>query len=355
MEIIKKIVFNKIVIWIFITMLLWLNIYIWWLIVIPYIIILLIISILLSYWWHLLYSKIFKKETKNLKDYSIYLLKRVYIYLVFFYTFLSFFIIYHNEINPAYLNMYTLSNGTQTIHFQSMQHIWSQNFYDNVIENIKEVKSNSWVLYFEWVRPWKETNHDKFNGLLWVKLDATTYSSISKIYWLVEQNNKDFLNIINDKDYNVDISIDDIVNIFEKKYWKVKTISNTSSWKVEEDWVVNVEKITNESTKKLIEKFDELDDNQRKVLIYMNKWLMSFSIKNEWIREVIIKLLWKDNLIDVIKNWRNEHLVKYILENNKKDKNVIILYWDMHFNWVYELLKKHWYKIINTQKYFTID
>lgn len=34
---------------------------------------------------------------------------------------------------------------------------------------------------------------------------------MSKLYGLINQDNNQFLNLVNDKDYNVDVSIDDIM------------------------------------------------------------------------------------------------------------------------------------------------
>jgi hypothetical protein len=50
-----------------------------------------------------------------------------------------------------------------------------------------------------------------------VVFDKTLYANISKLYGLREQRNSEFLKIENDKDFNVDISIDDVVALYEKR------------------------------------------------------------------------------------------------------------------------------------------
>ncbi|MDD5770037.1 MAG: hypothetical protein PHE25_03650 [Candidatus Gracilibacteria bacterium] len=123
---------------------------------------------------------------------------------------------YENEITPAKIPTFTISNGDKTIVFQAMSHIGTPNFYEKIKENIIKLKKDSYVLYFEGVRPGTKENQESFNKALGVKLDSKTYENMSKLYGLINQDNHLFLGLVNDKDYNVDVSIDDIIGEYNK-------------------------------------------------------------------------------------------------------------------------------------------
>ena len=59
------------------------------------------------------------------------------------------FCYYQNEINPAYLPRYTITNGKKTVVFQTMAHIATDRFYTQVQSNIKAAKKSGYVLFFE--------------------------------------------------------------------------------------------------------------------------------------------------------------------------------------------------------------
>jgi hypothetical protein len=57
---------------------------------------------------------------------------------------------------------------------------------------------------------------EKFNKALGIEFDANLYGNLSKLYSLVPQDNLKFLNIENNKDYNIDMNIDQIIQEYEK-------------------------------------------------------------------------------------------------------------------------------------------
>jgi len=249
------------------------------------------------------------------------------------------FAYYQNEVSPAKMPVYTISNWDKTIIFQNMSHIWTQSFYHNVKENIIKSKNKDFVLYYEWVQPWKEENMQEFNKILWIDFNQDTYKNFSKLYWLTHQDNRLFLNLVNNKDYNIDISIDDIISIYKEKT-ESKEIKNKKS--KSEEKPININKLVNE-------KLENLNERQLKILVYINQSIMNFIIKNKNFRDGLLKYSWKENLFEVILWERNNHLSDEII--NRKDKKVHILYWLMHFPWVFENLKKQdpkW-KIIKTE------
>ena len=98
--------------------------------------------------------------------------------LFIFVTIIWSFAFYQNDLNPAKMPIYTISNSKKTVVFQNMSHIWSQKFYDKVVENIRKYKNKKFVLFFEWVKPWKKESMESFDKALWVEFDENLYENL---------------------------------------------------------------------------------------------------------------------------------------------------------------------------------
>jgi len=277
------------------------------------------------------FKKIKNKEYKifNFINYKLFLdvfLYKVSILILSLIIIIWWFSYYQNEVAPASMPIYYLTNWDKKIVFQSMSHIWSENFYNDVVKNITNFKKNWYVLYYEWVKPWSEESHEKFDKALWIKLDQKTYENMSKLYGLVNQDNTQFLGLINNLDYNIDISIDEIV-----KYYDDLKIKNNNQNRIYKE-PLNASEI-------IINKLASLRENELKVLIYINKSFMNLIIKSDWLKNTIQKEFTNKDLFDIILNKRNEVIADKIIL--WEDKNIIITYGLLHFNWVFELLKQN--------------
>lgn len=305
--------------------------YISWILSIPSLVFSLAFYSILTYILYWLYKKILDKNFIFLskQNYKIFLNEFLYkvssLIILLVFTIWS-FAFYQNEINPAKMPIFTLSNWDKTVVFQTMSHIWSLDFYNNVKNNISNLKKNWYVLYFEWVRPWSEENHDNFNKALWVKFDEKTYENMSKLYWLVNQDNEMFLWLENDLDYNVDISIDEVM----EKYGNIKKAS----------WVENRSYQTPiDAWELIINELSRLRENELKVLRYINKSFVNMIVKSEWLQKAIQDNFANKELFEVILNERNKVIADKII--NSDDKQIITIYWMLHFSWVFDLLKQN--------------
>ena len=83
---------------------------------------------------------------------------------------------------------------------------------------------------------------------------------------------------------------------------------------------------------------NKLNNTQLEIFRYINKSFVNLIIKNENIQNNIQNNFANKNLFDVILHNRNEVLSKEIIQSS--DKKIVITYWLLHFNWVFELLKK---------------
>lgn len=290
----------------------------------------------LYYLFKIIWSKI-RKNNKSLKFYN----KKQYLEFleIFFYrastsVFLLFTILwsfwyYQNIYSPAKMPVYTISNWEKTVIFQAMSHIWTENFYDNVRNNIKIAKENWYILFFEWVRPGRVENVEKFNNALWVEMDQDLYKNMAKLYWLTNQDNSSLLNIVDNKDYNIDLSIDDIVELYEKNN---SIDSNSGS-------TIKSKRPAIDANKLIIESLANLNERQLQILRFINKSIINMIIKNETIQNTVVNNFWNKKLFEVILWNRNEVISNAIIES--ENNKIIITYWLLHFNWVFDLLKNN--------------
>lgn len=290
----------------------------------------------LIFYWNFLYIIIFPfKKFKN-KDYNFFSIKnygdfllnflyRAWILVLFFILLIWFFSFYQNDYKPALMPTYTISNWEKTVVFQGMSHIASPNFYEKVKQKIIRYKKEWYVLFFEWVKPWTKENKEKFDKALWFSFDKDLYSIMSEFYWLTNQDNRMFLNLVNNYDYNVDISLDEIVKYYEEL-------------KLE----LNIKKVYQEPLKitdSMKKKLEEIDERKLQVFRYINKAFISVIIKNENIQDTFLNNFWNKELFEIILNKRNEILANQII--NWENKKIIVLYWLLHFRWTFEILKQN--------------
>lgn len=275
-------------------------------------------------------------EIKTYKNYLIYFYKRVVNILMIFWIILYWFWYYQNTISPALMPTYTLTNWVKTVIFQWMSHIWSKDFYENIKNNLIEKKKQDYVYYFEWVKSWTKENHKKFNDAIWIQFDKSLYKNFSELYWVIYQDNSIYYWLVNDKDFNVDLSIDEIIKLYEKN--SIKSENNEA----------NQTKLPIDINTEIIKFLSSLTENQKKVLIFVNQSILNLIIKNNDFQDYIKDNFANKELFKIILEERNKVLSKKII--NSTDNKIFITYWLMHFKWVFKLLKENdnkW-KIINT-------
>lgn len=303
------------------------NIYISWFFVIFEIIISIIIYNLIAYSFYFLWKKVRKGKSLLFNEFTKLFLYKLSNILTLLILLVWSFTYYQNNINPAQMPIYKISNGKKEVVFQSMSHIWSQNFYNSVINSIKKLKTKGYVLFFEWVKPWSEKSNADFNKALWVDFNEDIYKNFSKLYWVIHQDNSQFIWLVNNLDFNVDLDLDKIMEIYNKKTKKSK-----DTWNKLPNEVIDI-------NSEIIKTLAQLNNNQLAILRYINQSILNFIIKNDAFRDTILENFWNNNLFDVILDDRNKHLVNEI--NNSKYDKIVITYWLMHFTWVLELLKEN--------------
>jgi hypothetical protein len=281
----------------------------------------------LFYFLHYLWTKIRKTQIMYFKDFVNHFLNRISIILLIITTIIWWLAYLYNEIIPAPMPEYTISDWKKEVKFQAMSHIWTKNFYDQVVKNLTDYKRKWWVYFFEWVKPGTVENWVKFDKAIWMNFDKNLYKNFSKLYWVTNQDNSIFLWLVNDLDFNVDLNMDEIVTKYEEK------INSKPAWVKEFK-----SKLPIDANKIIIDTLSKLNSRQLKVLVYTNQAILNFIIWSEATQSFLTDNFTNKDLFDVILWKRNEVLSKAIIES--KYNNIYITYWLLHFNWVFELLKK---------------
>lgn len=244
---------------------------------------------------------------------------------------------YFNEVHPATMEEYTLSNKEKTVKFQTMVHIGKKEFYEQVSKNLQDFKKEWAVYFYEWVKPGSKESAEKFDQALGVKFDKDLYKNVSKLYGVEFQDNSLFLWQINDKDINVDISLDEIVALYEQK----ESPSKAEEWE------------PLDASKEILALLNELNPKELQLLQYLNQALLNAMIGNESILNGLENFQ-NPELFEVILHERNKVLADAILAS--KEEKIFITYGKLHFSGVLKLLKEsdeRW-KVVRIKKLYPI-
>jgi len=218
-----------------------------------------------------------------------------------------------------------------------MSHIWSKKFYNTIRNDLRDYKTNSWVYFYEWVKPWSKDNMKGFNKAIWIKFSKGLYKNFWKLYGVNYQDNSIYYNLVNNLDFNVDLSIDDIMKLYNLDPKKDKVLSPPI-----------------DATKTITDTLTSLNDRELKVLVYINQAILNFIIKSDLLKDTITNNFWNKKLFNVILWERNKVLSNAIITS--KYNKIYITYGLLHFKWVFELLKQNdpkW-EIIDVRKLYPI-
>ncbi|NVK27964.1 MAG: hypothetical protein HWE14_07965 [Flavobacteriia bacterium] len=196
------------------------------------------------------------------------------------------------QMNDTEVHTFTYTNGEQTLVFVPMIHVAKPEFYANVKNAIKQYKEQGYVYYYEWIdfdSASQETQW-KIREMVGFLPSPTGYSK--QLQPLVEQGytvqkNDEFLNIVNDQDYNVDITAAEVVRLYEAKYGVISITELNKNTPMDEKYTAT------------------LDDDQ---------------------------------VEDIILNSRNQHIVKTMADLNHE--KILMTYGSKHREGIIEMLQK---------------
>lgn len=313
----KKDIFSGIILTIFYT---W-YFYFLWIIKVLEDILWLIIFILILWMFYTIGKKIFR--SKSFLSPANFISRVVFVYAIFISILVGsiwLFSYYYNEKSPSYLKEYTISNWEKTVVFQEMMHIWWKDFYENVSKNLKNYKSENFVHFFEWVWDWTEENKKEFNQALWFDFDENLYPNVAKLLKLEFQDYKKIIWEISEKDINVDISIDEIM----EEYRKSKTPNSKNE--------INFSEVSKELDKFL----KTATERQINLISYIWQAFLNYTLANM----SNIKIYdWNLDIMNVILDKRDKNLADAII--NSPEEKIYVTYGALHFPWVLKYLQEN--------------
>lgn len=278
------------------------------------------------YLFHIIWRKIRKNEVLIFSVFLQKFLLSISSVLVITTLLFGYFWYYQTVLHPLTLQQHTISNWEKTLVFQEMIHIWNENYYKSIANELSDYKNKGYVYYFEWVRKWTQENMDKFNQALWIEFDEDLYKNLAATYWLIEQDKGMFLNLVNNKDINVDQDINEIIQQYE-------------TLKIEK----NIEDVTPNKpinvNKDIVTLLAELEWRELQLLQFINKSMLTLLIKNEEALSAIHENFWNQELLEIILEWRNVTVADKII--NSGDKLIFATYWALHYDWILELLQEN--------------
>nr|MDD3720028.1 hypothetical protein [Candidatus Gracilibacteria bacterium] len=302
----------------------------------------LILYCILFFFIYSLWEKFRKREPLNFVEFGK---KFIYKICLFIYT-IAFiiwgFAFYNNSINPATMPQFTISNGQKTVVFQAMSHIARPDFYKQVEQEIRDFKTSSGVLFYEGVKEGTKESNDKFDQALGVNFTPDLYKNMSRLYGVTFQDNSKLLGLVNNLDFNVDLTLDEVVKIYEEK------VKNNGTKNVNNQEVIN-------ASDEIIAQLSTLNDRELKILVYINQAILNLIIKNDKEMKKLLENFGNPDLLDVILDERNKNLADNI-EKSEYNK-IFITYGLLHFEGVLKLLQESdskW-KIISTKELYPIS
>ena len=297
-----------------------------------------------------IYKRLVKKVKNKsvliwLKDYFLYLWKQLLLLIII----ITWFSIYHNNINPATLNIYTLSNGEKQVVFFEMVHIWGTEYYNKINQNIVKLSDEWYILYFEWID--LDVDEEVLKDKIGIVPTIETYSNLSKALWAhvdVQDTYKMLKNAKLAKNTDVKFSellTDEELTLSQSNTWTF----DTSYLEKSEDKLWSSDSINDMFNNSILTK--ETVGSQ--ILKFYTRWFFNFSLKHP---EGLLKL--QSYLIpeqsafftDKVIVKRNKKLSYNVI--NSKDKKIMITYWQQHFKWFLENLQldNDKWEITNLQK-----
>lgn len=302
--------------------------------------------VLVSFGVYKLFKTVLSKTSLGIIDFSIWFTYKVGVVVGIVVLVFGGFVYYQNSIHPAKMPLYTLTNGEKTLKFQAMSHIAQERFYEGVQRSIIRAKEQNYVLFYEGVRWGSKKSEQIFRQALWVQITPEIYKNFAALYGVVHQEQEDFLGIRNDLDYNVDLDIDTIVQLYLEKVPKeVRNSYLDSPW---EDPLPDI-------TQDLFSRLEQLNERQLGLLRYINQSLLNFMIKHDGLRNQIVSQLNMQDIFSVILDERDQYIAQEILVSPQE--KIFVMYGLMHFEWVFALLQRsdsNW-EIIDTSYSYPIS
>lgn len=126
-------------------------------------------------------------------------------------------------LNDDNLTVSIYSDGDKTVHFILMHHIGTVPYYNTVQQEIIRLKELDHVLFYEYI-DFSESDQKtmqqsrKMFGFI---PDEAGYANMADMSNLTVQNQTMFLNLVNDLDFNIDYTPEEILALYEEEFGSI--------------------------------------------------------------------------------------------------------------------------------------
>lgn len=239
-----------------------------------------------------------------------------------------------NEYAPATLPRITISNGEKTVVFQSMMHVASPEFYDDVRKDMEHLRDQDYIFFYEWVKKWSDESLERLNTLLGTELSPQMYDIFGSVAGLVFQWDEKYADILPSR--NVDLSTDDIVSLADKNAINVPTQRQF------------------DILKKLREAYPHFTPLQRYISRITARGILNLLLRKYNDPHITTELKKAIPVFDIILDKRNAVIVNAILTS--PNQHIYVHYGAMHFEgilkWLQEKdnrwreINRFWYTVV---------
>lgn len=294
--------------------------------------------------------------TTDVKPKEISILRKIYSHIVIFIIVLAFYAVpmsvhvyLRGGLSESSNQTYTLTNGDKTVVFQSMTHIGLPSFYKAVGEELVDYRSKGYSIFLEGLGHYDDKK---------LKKGTPRYAEVvNKYNELVAKTNQDYLKqLINTKYVRqgdamaIYYSYDDRYIDFTTEELKQSIEVSLRDKKGNETDKEKIKELYSDTLGNHNEAYKQLMNNERSFILSSNlNDFFLFTVVDNYIMPTLRKLMNLPNLdADVTMAARNKKISDAIISS--ANKKIYIVYGALHFNGVFDNLKKNDQKweIINT-------
>ena len=234
-----------------------------------------------------------------------------------------------NRVAPATLPRITISNGDKTVIFQSMMHIASPGFYEDIRHDMENLESQDYIFFYEGVKSSSAASLEKLSALMGTEVSPEMYDTLADIADLHFQGDDSFIDIL--PSMNVDLSTDQIVALAEKSHIPAPSAAQT------------------DVTEELKKYYPSFTPFQKSISMVIARGIMNLLLRTYTRPGLTTELKAAIPVFQVVLDERNKNLTSAI--ESSPSKHIYIHYGALHYPGVLALLRAkdpRWQEIART-------
>jgi hypothetical protein len=297
---------------------------------------------LLFYFLRITYCRILRKDYPKFLPFLFSYVRAVGTVFGVLFWGLAAFCAYENEVVPAELPAYVVSNGEKTLTFRTMSHIATPRFYADVAHELADARKDGYVLFYEGVRPGTVENSRRFDELLGMRFSEELYDSMSELYGLVPQDTPTIASGFLPSDLNADVSIDDIVASFNRRSGIPPSFASGAETASSGAVLALSGIMADTEAEDLATQFrtyaKSLTPRELEIVRYVNRAVMSFVIKGRDVPGIVSSNFGNPELFSAILEDRDAVIAQAVIDSDAK--KIYAMYGLLHFDGVFDLLQE---------------